>query len=151
MLVAEILDEKGDRVVSTPPDTKVAEIAQMLRQEGIGAALVRGADDELLGIISERDVVHGIAEHGQSALEMSVSDLMTCSLITCTPETKTEELMQQMLSARIRHLPVLHDGELRGIISIGDVVKNVVGELEWIKDALEQQVVKSAAWATDED
>ncbi|MGI9382959.1 MAG: CBS domain-containing protein [Methyloligellaceae bacterium] len=151
MLVAEILEDKGDRVVSTPPDTKVSEIARTLRQEGIGAALVTGADGKLLGIISERDVVHGIAEHGPPTLEMSVSDLMTSTVITCTPETKTEELMEQMLSARVRHLPVVQNGKLQGIVSIGDVVKNVVSELGWIKDALEQQVVKSAAWATDED
>lgn len=151
MLVAEILEKKGDRVVSTRPDTKVPDLARTLRQEGIGAALVTGTGSKVLGIVSERDIVQGIAEHGPAILEMSVSDLMTSEVITCTPETQTEELMERMLSARVRHLPVMQGDDLLGIVSIGDVVANVVGELAWIKDALEQQVVKSAAWSTDED
>ena len=151
MLVAEILEDKDDRVVSIRPDTKVLEVTRILRQEAIGAALVTSADRELLGIISERDIVNGIAQHGQATLEMSVSDLMTSAVITCTPQTKTEELMERMLSDRIRHLPVIQEDELLGVVSIGDVVKNVVTELKWIKNALEQQVIISAGWATDED
>lgn len=151
MLVAEILEDKDDRVVSIRPDTKVLEVARILRQEALGAALVTSADRELLGIISERDIVNGVAQHGQATLEMSVSDLMTNAVITCTPQTKTEELMERMLSDRIRHLPVIQEDELLGVVSIGDVVKNVVAELAWIKNALEQQVITSAAWATDED
>jgi len=151
LLVVEILEEKGDRVVSTRPGAQVSEVANTLRQENIGAALVRGADGSLLGVISERDIVRGIAEHGAETLQKSASDLMTTTVITCTPDTNTEELMEKMLSSRIRHVPVVREGELLGVVSIGDVMKNVVTELASIKDTLEQQVIKSAAWATDED
>jgi len=151
LLVAEILDEKGGRVVSIRPDKPVLDVVGVLQTERIGAALVSAEDGKLLGIISERDIVRGIAERGATTLEVPASDLMTSDVITCTPDMNTEELMGQMLDKRIRHFPVVKEGELLGIVSIGDVVKNVVTELAWIKNALEQQVVKSAAWATDED
>ncbi len=151
MQVAEILESKGERVVTTPPEVAVSALSQTLQDERIGAVLVQGSDGALIGIISERDIVHSIAKKGPSALELPVSELMTSPVVTCSPETNLEELMQKMIDGRIRHLPVVQDGALIGIISIGDVVKGVVNELKWVKNALEQQVMKSAAWSTDED
>ena len=151
MSVAEILDQKGRRLIVAKPESSIAEIAELLRKEGIGAVLALEADGKIAGIISERDVVRGLAEHGAGLLEMTAADLMTTTVITCTPESVTEELMDQMLSGHIRHLPVLAGNDVVGIVSIGDVVKSVYLELKWIRGALEQQVAKSTAWATDED
>jgi len=149
--VADILKEKGRRVVSTQLEVNVSDVAELLREEGIGAALVEQGDGVIAGIISERDIVRGFADHGVRLSEMTVADLMTSSVITCSPETETDELMEQMLSGHFRHLPVVENGNLVGIISIGDVVRSVFSELKWIRSALEDQVVRSTAWATDED
>ncbi|MDJ0951124.1 MAG: CBS domain-containing protein [Alphaproteobacteria bacterium] len=151
MQVADILKEKGERVVTTREATAVTEVAEILRDEQIGAVLVNTDEGAIAGIISERDIVRSIADRGAQTLDLSVADLMTRSVVTCTPETDTEELMNQMLSGHLRHLPVLEDGALVGLVSINDVVKNVLSELTWIRGALEDQVAKSAAWATDED
>jgi len=151
MQVSELLESKGAKVITTPPQVAVSALSRTLQDERIGAALVQGSDGALMGIISERDIVHSIAEKGPTALELPVSELMTSPVVTCGPDTNLEELMQKMIDGRIRHLPVIEDGSLIGIISIGDVVKGVVNELKWVKNALQQQVMKSAAWSTDED
>ncbi len=149
--VSEILEAKGERIVSTLPQDRVGDVVRKLRQEKVGAALVRSEDGKMVGIISERDVVHGIAERGPDSLELPVSDLMTASVVTCGPDSDTEELMEKMISSQIRHLPVVRDESLVGMISIGDVVKSVVGELRWMRSTLQEQLVKSAAWSTEED
>ncbi len=151
MQVSDILQSKGDRVVEIEPGAKVRDIAGTLKQERIGAALVRGGDGKLLGIVSERDIVRGIAENGPDALERSAADLMSRSVVTCGPESSTEELMERMLAERIRHLPVYEADELVGIVSMVDVVKGVLEELKWRESVLQQQVVKSVGWSTDED
>ena len=92
--------------------------------------------------------MRGFADHGAKLTEMTVADLMTSTVITCSPETETDELMEQMLSGHFRHLPVVENGNLVGIISIGDVVRSVFSELKWIRSALEDQVVRSTAWVT---
>lgn len=151
MQVSEILQSKGDRVVAIEPDAKACDVAGTLRQERIGAALVRDSDGALLGIVSERDIVHSIAEEGPETLNKSAADLMSRSVVTCRPESSTEELMEQMLAERIRHLPVYEDNALVGIISIVDVVKAVLAELKWRENVLQQQVVTAMGWSTDDD
>lgn len=151
MQVSEILQSKGGRVVAIEPGAKVRDVASTLRQEGIGAALVRDQDGALLGIVSERDIVHGLAEEGSASLNKCAADLMSRSVVTCQPESSTEELMEQMLAKQIRHLPVYQDDELVGIVSIGDVVKGVLSELKWREKVLQQQVVTAVGWSTDED
>ena len=151
MQVSEILQSKGHRVVAIEPDVKVREIAGTLRQEGIGAALVRGQDGAMMGIISERDIVRGIAEEGSDSLDRSAADLMSRSVVTCRPDSSTEELMAQMLDERIRHLPVYEGDRLVGIVSIVDVVKGALTELQWREGVLRQQLVKAAGWSTEED
>jgi len=151
MQVSQILQAKGDRIVDVQPAAKVLDVAETLRHEGVGAALVRDPDGALLGIISERDIVRRLAEDGEATLGRSAADLMNASVVTCRPDNRTEELMEQMLTKHIRHLPVCDDGRLVGIVSIGDVVKGALDELRWREDVLRKQVVTAAGWSTDED
>ena len=150
MQVSEILQSKGGRVVAIEPDASVSEVAGTLKREGIGAALVRGGDGKMLGIISERDIVRRIADDGPEALTRSAADLMSRSVVTCKPDSSTEELMEKMLAERIRHLPVYEDGELVGIVSVVDVLKGVLADLKWRENVLRQQVVTAVGWSTDD-
>lgn len=150
MLVSEILAAKGDRVISIGTAATVGEVASTLQREGIGAAVVKQGE-EMAGIISERDLVASLAEHGPAALDMHAADLMNPSVVTCTPESNTQELMEQMLTSHIRHLPVVNNGALVGMISVGDVVKAVLSELRWMTKVLQDQVATAVAWSTDED
>jgi len=151
MQVSDILQSKGDNVVAVEPGAKVRDVADTLWQAHIGAALVRDQDGTMVGIVSERDIVRSIAEDGPEGLNRSAADLMSRSVITCRPESRVEELMEQMLSKQIRHFPVYQDDELVGIISIGDVVKGVLSELQWREKALQEQVVTAVGWSTDDD
>ena len=151
MQVSDILESKGDRVVAMHPEASVCDVAGTLKQEGIGAVLVRGRDGKMLGIVSERDIVREVAEEGAGALSKSAADLMSRSVVTCRPDSSTQELMEQMLAERIRHLPVYEGDELVGIVSIVDVVKGVLGDLKWRQELLQKQVVKAVGWSTEED
>jgi CBS domain-containing protein len=151
MQVSDILEKKGDRVVSIDSSVTISAVADMLSLEKIGALLVKVDDGELAGIISERDIVRSLAECGPTALNSPVSDFMSQSLVTCSPESSTEDIMTQMLESQIRHLPVVENGSLVGVISIGDVVKAVLSELKWMTKVLQDQVVAAASWSTDED
>lgn len=128
--VQAILDEKGAEVVTTLPDMTVASVASLLVDEKIGAAVVTGNAGEILGIVSERDVVNGIAAKGAEILDKPVRDIMTDRVTICGPDDNIDQLMATMTNARFRHLPVVEDGHLRGIISIGDVVKSRLEDLE---------------------
>ena len=130
MLIAQILAGKGREVVSTRPDATIAEVAGLLKARRIGAVVVTDADGALCGIISERDLARGLADHGADLLQMRVRDLMTAEVSTCAPDDGLDKLMQQMTEGRFRHLPVIQDGRMIGIISIGDVVKHRLQELE---------------------
>ncbi len=151
MQVSEILAAKGDRVISIASVASVGDVASTLRREGIGAAVVKSEGKDMAGIISERDIVASLADHGPAALEMHAADLMNRSVITCTPESSTQEIMEQMLMGQIRHLPVVKGDALVGMISVGDVVRAVLSELKWMTKVLQDQVVTAAAWSTDED
>jgi CBS domain-containing protein len=140
MKVATILAAKGERVETIRPDRQITVAAARLRDARIGALVVSADGQDVKGIISERDIVRGIAERGAAALELTVRNLMTPKVITCTPDDSVTHLMKLMTSKRIRHVPVIAaDGELRGIVSIGDVVKNRLEELE-----LEATVLRDA-------
>ena len=130
MLIAQILAGKGSDVVSTRPEATIAEVAGLLKEKRIGAVVVTEADGRLCGIISERDLARGLANYGSKLLDMKVGTLMTSDVVTCSPDDGIETLMQTMTDGRFRHLPVVKDGELTGIISIGDVVKHRLKELE---------------------
>jgi CBS domain-containing protein len=123
MTVAAILKHKGAQVTSVEPTATVAEVIRTLTERRIGAVLVIDRADQVLGIVSERDIVCALAVEGSHMLEMTAGQLMTCDLHTVAPDTTVIEAMQLITESRVRHLPVLHEGRLAGIISIGDVVK----------------------------
>lgn len=123
MTVALILKHKSPVVTAVAPQHTVAEVAAVLTLKRIGAVLVQDTAGQVLGILSERDVVHALARHGAAALEMSAAQLMTTDLRTASPGTTVAEAMSMMTEGRFRHLPVIESGRLVGMISIGDVVK----------------------------
>ena len=151
MQVSDILEQKGSRVVAVGSDTSAADIAVVLKNEGIGAVVVKNDQEGMMGIVSERDIVHAIAERGDGALSLNAKDLMSGSVVTCAPESSSTDIMEQMTESSIRHLPVTVDGSLVGIISVSDVVRAVNGELSWMAKTLGDQVASQAGWATDED
>ncbi len=132
MKVADILAHKGNRVVTIKSDASVRTAVKRLALERIGALVVSDDGEHVDGIVSERDIVLALAEEGAEILDPSrrVEELMTRSVRVCTPEDSVAHLMKVMTLHRIRHLPVVADGRLVGIVSIGDVVKNRLEELE---------------------
>ena len=130
MQVSQILDTKGREVITISAQASVAEALRVLWLEGIGALVVTDENGKVAGMISERDIIKGLASQGTDLLDQTVKDRMETSVVTCTPETWVEELMNEMTERRIRHLPVVDSGRLVGIVSIGDVVKNRLQELE---------------------
>jgi CBS domain-containing protein len=134
--VADILATKGHEVATISQERTVRDAVEMLRERGIGALVVTGATPPLSGILSERDVVRALARHGGDVLELKVADLMSAEVTTCDEKDSVNDLMGLMTSLRIRHLPVVHEGTLSGLISIGDVVKARLDELEQERQSL---------------
>ncbi len=130
MHVTEILKSKGSGVTTTRAEETLAATARLLTDKRIGAVVVTDVRGKVVGMISERDIVRGVAKHGGAALDMSVGDFMTTSVISCKPEDNLNDIMALMTMRRVRHLPVIVDDELKGIISIGDVVKNRLDEVQ---------------------
>ena len=140
MIVANILMVKGADVVTAQPHRTVAETLRVLAAKGIGAIVVTGARQEVLGIISERDIVRAFAKDGAAALEHPVSRYMTAKVVTTGESATVHEVMEAMTAGRFRHMPVVRDGALTGIISIGDVVKNRLAEIETEHQALRDYI-----------
>lgn len=130
MNVATILKDKGRMIVSVKPETTLLEAAQTLAAHRIGAAVVMGRSGKLEGIVSERDIVRAIAGSGAQSLDKPLSELMTRDVRTCRESDTVDHVMQVMTHGRFRHLPVSVDGELKGLVSIGDVVKLKIAETE---------------------
>jgi CBS domain-containing protein len=130
MKVETILAGKGSAVETIAPDATVERAAQHLRVSHIGALVVSTDGKHLHGLISERDIVYGLARHGRALFEMHVRDVMRQGTPTCSPADDVRRVMLEMTRSRVRHLPVIEAGELRGMISIGDVVKNRLDETE---------------------
>ena len=124
MSIAAILGAKGGDVVHVLPATPVTGVIQLLGERRIGAVLVMDDNDRLLGILSERDIIAHLARHGTAALDRPASALMTQALWTISPDGSTAEAMRIMTEHRVRHLPVIEDGALVGLVSIGDIVKS---------------------------
>ncbi len=140
MTVAAILKHKGHDVLGATLDQKMADVARMLSERRIGAVPVLGSGRQLLGILSERDIVHALAAHGAAALDLPASALMTREVTIATPATTVAQAMELMTAGRFRHLPVLEGGRLSGIISIGDVVKARLQAQEQEVDSLKAYV-----------
>ena len=136
MNVDAILRAKGDTVTLVTPQAPIAEAVAVLRREGIGALVVSRDGVAVDGILSERDIIHGLARMGPQLLDAKVEQLMTRRVFTCTPHDSIADLMAEMTKRRIRHIPVVQDGELAGIISIGDVVKARLDEMEYETSSL---------------
>lgn len=130
MKVADILAAKGRNVSTVQPAERIETLTHRLRLERIGALIVTSNGRDVEGIISERDIVYGLAEHGQQALKMPASALMNLSVPTCRPDDTMASVMAKLTTARVRHLAVIESGRLVGIISIGDVIKRRLDEVE---------------------
>ena len=141
MIISTILKGKGTEVVSVGPGDPVLAVARVLTERGIGAALVRDPAGRVLGIISERDIVRGMANQGQGTTQLPAERLMTRDLVTVTRNTAVTEAMELVTRHRVRHLPVIEGGELVGLVSIGDLVKSRIDEAEHEAAALKDYVV----------
>ncbi len=140
MSVAQILRDKGRDVVTTQPHQTLMEAAQLLAEKGIGAVVVSDISRRVLGILSERDIVRAIARNGAGALDQSVSKYMTQKVFTVAEDTPVDTVMETMTNGRFRHVPVTTDGQLVGLVSIGDVVKHHVNEIESEHRALKDYI-----------
>ena len=136
MTIKSILRHKGEDVFSVGPGEDVTSVAQALAQHRIGAALVRSQDGEVLGIVSERDIVRAVAREGVAALSRTARDLMTAELVTVSPATSVAEGLAIMTQRRCRHLPVMEHGKLAGMVSIGDLVKARIEQAEQEAESL---------------
>ena len=134
--VAALLQGKGHDVLTVTPDSSVGALVKLLAERRIGALPVVDGDGRLKGIVSERDVVRTLSARGESVLQELVSSIMSSTVHTCSPDDDTESLMRIMTERRIRHVPVVDGGRLSGIVSIGDVVKDRIEELEKNKTEL---------------
>ena len=136
MRISDLLRVKGTQVVTIPPDTTVRRLATVLAEHRIGAVVVSGDGASVDGIVSERDIVRALALRGTAVMSEPVTAIYTADVHTVTPETELDDVARMMTEHRVRHAPVLVDGGLRGIVSIGDVVKSRIGELETERAAL---------------
>ncbi len=143
MKVSDLLGSKGNAVATIRSEAKISTVVRRLKLEGIGAMVVSEDSVQVVGIISERDIVRGLVEDGADLLEKRVLDLMTSPVKTCTLDANIKEIMAVMTRSRIRHLPVVEDSRLVGIVSIGDVVKNRLEEVELEADVLRDAYIAS--------
>jgi CBS domain-containing protein len=131
MTVEKILRGKGRRVITASPDATITEVARILKAERIGAVVVTADGRHVAGILSERDIVHAVADRGPSVLSTPIEEIMTREVITCTVRDKIHKIMGTISQGHFRHVPVVdEDGLLCGMISIGDVVKSHIEEVE---------------------
>ncbi len=140
MFVADILRDKGGEVISVGPEDSALSAARTLSKRGIGSVLVLAGNGEILGILSERDLLHGLANDAGAVLHRRVRDLMTTGVATCQPDDTLHSVMERMTHGRFRHLPVVEGGKLLGIVSIGDVVKNRLAEQAAEAEALKNYI-----------
>lgn len=136
MNVKSILSAKGAEVATVTPGASLADATAFLRDHGVGALVVSSDGRSIEGIISERDVVRALAAHGATTLGRTVASVMSVEVVTCDPADTLDQLMLMMTERRIRHVPVTQDDRLAGIVSIGDVVKARLGQLEQENDQL---------------
>jgi CBS domain-containing protein len=141
MHVSDILKAKGSRVVTVRPDVTVEHLAQRLRAERVGALVVSETGTSADGIVSERDVAYGIAEQGAAILGRTAAEVMTKAVVTCSPDDTIAHVAKTMTHRRIRHLPVTEGKRLVGIISVGDVVRHRLDELELEANVLRDYAV----------
>ena len=140
MTVKAILSVKGTEVLTIEPTTNLAAAAKLLAERKIGALVVTGPDRRVVGIVSERDIVQELAAHGPAALNLALTEVMTRKVTTCSASDTICSVMERMTAGKFRHLPVLEQGRLAGIVSIGDVVKHRLQEMEREQSALRDYI-----------
>ncbi|MGO9634296.1 MAG: CBS domain-containing protein [Steroidobacteraceae bacterium] len=140
MIVKNILLGRRGNVVTIEPSADLAAAVKLLAERRIGAVIILGGDHHIVGILSERDIVRALAEHGPTALNEPVGQVMTRDVKTCSEDDTIEDLMARMTKGKFRHMPVVEQGKLIGIVSIGDVVKNRVEEIEHESEALRDYI-----------
>jgi CBS domain-containing protein len=140
MNVKAILAAKGGNIISIEPSADLTAAVKLLSAHRIGAVLIRGAGGRLAGILSERDIMRAISEHGAAALTLSVGQVMTRNVATCGEDDSIASIMERMTAGKFRHMPVVAKGELIGLVSIGDVVKQRVGEIEQESEAMRDYI-----------
>ena len=140
MNVKTILATKGGDTVGIEPTADLTAAAKLLSTHRIGAVVIRGAGGRLAGILSERDIVRALSEHGAAALTLSVGQVMTRNVTTCGEDESIATIMEQMTAGKFRHMPVVSKGELVGLVSIGDVVKQRVEEIERESEAMRDYI-----------
>ena len=140
MTVRAILSRKGRDVATIAPTVSLSEAVRLLAQRRIGAVVVTGPDSRVAGILSERDIVRSLSERGPAALDDNVAAVMTRKVVTCTEAETVAAIMERMTAGKFRHLPVVEQGRLAGIISIGDVVKWRLEEIEGETNALREYI-----------
>jgi CBS domain-containing protein len=136
MRISQVIRRKGDLVVTVRSDATVEQLLELLEEHKIGAAVVSDDGSTVSGIVSERDVVRALHADGVRVLEETVATIMTNEVETCTPDDRIDALARTMTERRIRHIPVLVDGKLAAIVSIGDIVKFRIDELQYERDQL---------------
>ena len=145
MRISDVIRAKGGAVVTVEPQMDVRTLLGVLAEHGIGAAVVSGDGSSVDGIVSERDIVRALAVRGATVISEPVSAIMTGDVKTCAPDAPVVDLMRTMTEGRFRHVPVVTDGRLVGIVSIGDIVKNRVGELESERDSLSRYITTATS------
>jgi CBS domain-containing protein len=143
MTVAMILKSKGSHVETVRPDASLQDVVERLAKRRIGAVLVTSVAGDLLGIVSERDVVFALGSGGGIALQRRAEEVMTKDLVTCTREDRAEDLMEMMTKGRFRHVPVVENGKLLGIVSIGDVVKRRIEDTDSERAAMRDYIASA--------
>jgi CBS domain-containing protein len=141
MTVKAIVSRKGCDVFTIDPTATLAAASKLLADHKIGAAVITGADRQVIGILSERDIVRALAQSGPAALDQQVGQVMTRKVVTCSEAETVASLMERMTQGKFRHLPVVERGRLAGIISIGDVVKYRLEEMEKESSALREYIL----------
>lgn len=140
MTVKAILSVKGTEVLTIEPTTNLAAAAELLAERKIGALVVTGPDRRVVGIVSERDIVQELAAHGAAALDLALTEVMTRKVMTCSASDTISSVMERMTAGKFRHLPVVEQGRLAGLVSIGDVVKYRLHEMEREQSALRDYI-----------
>jgi CBS domain-containing protein len=144
MNVHTILRNKGKSVVTIHPDATIERAVAVLRLRGIGALVVSDDGENVVGIVSERDIVEALGRYGNDLLAVSVEEVMSSPVVTCDPNDSVADLMAEMTNRRIRHFPVVEAGKLIGIVSIGDLVKSRLDEIEYEAHSLRSFIAGAA-------
>jgi len=140
MQVQTILNAKGHEVTTVSPNASVRELAALLKEKRIGAVVVSSNGKSIAGIVSERDIVRQLTDFGPKFLSVKVSEIMTRNVLTCSLDDTVDACMEMMTGSRIRHLPVAKDGKLKGLVSIGDIVKAKMDEIRVEAESLKRYI-----------